>query len=171
MPGNTRKQRWLPAFRARSRSSYFATARWPFFLWFGDSLISDLALLAGVILAGAQRSGLPVVLLGFCTLLSISGQRSAAPPACGMVLGADSRQQLSGLSLALNWRCCWRWPVNVGVSTMVDSSFSLLQPGTFIAAGSTADLAADNLILNRPPMTRPAPREQASERRPAAPAA
>ncbi len=83
------------------------------FLWFGDSLISGFAVLAALLLGAAL--GLPVV-LGFALYL---GQRSARRPLAAW-FWADSRQQLSGLSLAL-MALLLALAVNVGVSTMVES--------------------------------------------------
>src|SRR3954469_8468302 len=83
------------------------------FLWFGDSLISGFAVLAALLLGAAL--GLPVV-LGLALSL---GQRSARRPLAAW-FWADSRQQLSGLSLAL-MALLLALAVNVGVSTMVES--------------------------------------------------
>jgi putative ABC transport system permease protein len=83
------------------------------FLWFGDSLVSGFAVLAALLLGAAL--GLPVV-LGFALHL---GQRSARRPLAAW-FWADSRQQLSGLSLAL-MALLLALAVNVGVSTMVES--------------------------------------------------
>jgi putative ABC transport system permease protein len=83
------------------------------FLWFGDSLISGFAVLAALLLGAAL--GLPAV-LGFALYL---GQRSARRPLAAW-FWADSRQQLSGLSLAL-MALLLALAVNVGVSTMVES--------------------------------------------------
>ncbi|HEV7599594.1 MAG TPA: ABC transporter permease [Bradyrhizobium sp.] len=83
------------------------------FLWLGDSLISGFAVLAALLLGAAL--GLPVV-LGFVLYL---GQRSTRRPLAAW-FWADSRQQLSGLSLAL-MALLLALAVNVGVSTMVES--------------------------------------------------
>jgi putative ABC transport system permease protein len=83
------------------------------FLWFGDSLIAGFAVLAALLLGAAL--GLPVV-LGFALYL---GQRSTRRPLAAW-FWADSRQQLSGLSLAL-MALLLALAVNVGVSTMVES--------------------------------------------------
>jgi putative ABC transport system permease protein len=83
------------------------------FLWFGDSLISGFAVLAALLLGAAL--GLPVV-LGFALYLA---QCSARRPLAAW-FWADSRQQLSGLSLAL-MALLLALAVNVGVSTMVES--------------------------------------------------
>jgi putative ABC transport system permease protein len=83
------------------------------FLWLGDSLIAGFAVLAALLLGAAL--GLPVV-LGFVLYL---GQQSTRRPLAAW-FWADSRQQLSGLSLAL-MALLLALAVNVGVSTMVES--------------------------------------------------
>ncbi len=83
------------------------------FLWFGDSLMSGFALLAALLLGAALV--LPVILE---RVLSLS-QRSADRP-LAVWFWADSRQQLSGLSLAL-MALLLALAVNVGVGTMVES--------------------------------------------------
>jgi putative ABC transport system permease protein len=83
------------------------------FLWLGNSLISGFAVLAALLLGAAL--GLPVI-LGW--VLAI-GQRSAHRP-LAMWFWADSRQQLSGLSLAL-MALLLALAVNVGVGTMVET--------------------------------------------------
>jgi putative ABC transport system permease protein len=104
------QQRWLFLQGALALVIFAAAAA---FLWFGDSLISGFAVLAALLLAAAL--GLPVV-LGFALYL---GQRSARRPLAAW-FWADSRQQLSGLSLAL-MALLLALAVNVGVSTMVES--------------------------------------------------
>jgi putative ABC transport system permease protein len=83
------------------------------FLWFGDSLVAGFAVLAALLLGAAL--GLPVV-LGFILYL---GERGALRPLVTW-FWADSRQQLSGLSLAL-MALLLALAVNVGVGTMVES--------------------------------------------------
>src|SRR5207302_10025544 len=83
------------------------------FLLLGDSLISGFALLAALLLGAAL--GLPVVLGAVLHL----GQRVTRKPLAAW-FWADSRQQLSGLSLAL-MALLLALAVNVGVSTMVES--------------------------------------------------
>ena len=83
------------------------------FLWLGDSLVSGFAVL-GLLLLGAAL-GLPSVL----ELVLSLGQRSARRALTGW-FWADSRQQLSGLSLAL-MALLLALAVNVGVGTMVES--------------------------------------------------
>ena len=104
------QQRWLLLQGALALVVFAAAAA---FLWFGDSLISGFAVLAALLLGAAL--GLPVV-LGFALYL---GQRSARRPLAAW-FWADSRQQLSGLSLAL-MALLLALAVNVGVSTMVES--------------------------------------------------
>jgi putative ABC transport system permease protein len=104
------QQRWL-LFQGALAVAVFAAAA--AFLWLGDSLISGFAVLAALLLGAAL--GLPVV-LGFVLYL---GQRSTRRPLAAW-FWADSRQQLSGLSLAL-MALLLALAVNVGVSTMVES--------------------------------------------------
>ncbi len=104
------QQRWLLLQGALALIVFAAAAA---FLWLGDSLISGFAVLAALLLGAAL--GLPVV-LGFVLYL---GQRSTRRPLAGW-FWADSRQQLSGLSLAL-MALLLALAVNVGVSTMVES--------------------------------------------------
>ena len=84
-------------------------------LWFGDSLASGFAVLAAIMLGAALA--LPVV-LGFVLK---TGERSTTRPLTTW-FWADSRLQLSGLSLAL-MALLLALAVNVGVGTMV-SGFS-----------------------------------------------
>jgi putative ABC transport system permease protein len=104
------QHRWLK-FQGGLALIVFAAAA--AFLRFGDSLISGFAVLAALLLSAAL--GLPVV-LGFALYL---GQRGARRPLATW-FWADSRQQLSGLSLAL-MALLLALAVNVGVSTMVES--------------------------------------------------
>jgi len=104
------QQRWLK-FQGTLAVLVFAAAAG--FLWLGDSLIAGFAVLAALLLGAAL--GLPVV-LGFVLYL---GQRSTRRPLAAW-FWADSRQQLSGLSLAL-MALLLALAVNVGVSTMVES--------------------------------------------------
>ncbi|THD53958.1 MAG: ABC transporter permease [Bradyrhizobium sp.] len=83
------------------------------FLWLGDSLVSGFALLAALLLAAAL--GLPAVL----ELVLAQGQRRAKR-ALAVWFWADSRQQLSGWSLAL-MALLLALSVNVGVGTMVET--------------------------------------------------
>jgi putative ABC transport system permease protein len=104
------QQRWLKFQGALAVLVLAAAAG---FLWLGDSLIAGFAVLAALLLGAAL--GLPVV-LGFVLYL---GQRSTRRPLAAW-FWADSRQQLSGLSLAL-MALLLALAVNVGVSTMVES--------------------------------------------------
>ena len=83
------------------------------FLWLGDSLVSGFALLAALLLGAAL--GLPAVL----ELVLAQGQRRANR-ALAVWFWADSRQQLSGWSLAL-MALLLALSVNVGVGTMVET--------------------------------------------------
>ena len=82
-------------------------------LWFGDSLLAGFALLAALMLGAALA--LPPVLERVLAL----GERGADKPLARW-FWADSRQQLSGLSLAL-MALLLALAVNVGVATMVES--------------------------------------------------
>jgi putative ABC transport system permease protein len=83
------------------------------FLWFGDSLIAGFAVLAAMLLGAA------LILPMFLEIVLALGQRYARRP-LGVWFWADSRQQLSGLSLAL-MALLLALAVNVGVGTMVES--------------------------------------------------
>ena len=83
------------------------------FLWFGDSLLAGFAVLAAILLGAAL--GLPLIL----ELALALGQRHAHGALVSW-FWADSRQQLSGLSLAL-MALLLALSVNVGVGTMVES--------------------------------------------------
>jgi putative ABC transport system permease protein len=83
------------------------------FLRFGDSLLAGFAVLAAMLLGAAL--GLPLIL----ELVLAGGQRQARG-ALATWFWADSRQQLSGLSLAL-MALLLALSVNVGVGTMVES--------------------------------------------------
>jgi len=83
------------------------------FFWFGDSLLAGFAVLAAMLLGAALV--LPLLL----ELVLAGGQRRARGALAGW-FWADSRQQLSGLSLAL-MALLLALSVNVGVGTMVES--------------------------------------------------
>ena len=104
------QRRWL-MFQSAAALAVFAVAGG--LLWFGDSLIAGFAVLAALMLGAALI--LPMILE---IVLSI-GQRNAARP-LSVWFWADSRQQLSGLSLAL-MALLLALAVNVGVGTMVES--------------------------------------------------
>ena len=82
-------------------------------LWFGDSLLAGFAVLAALML-GAALALLPVL-----ERVLALGQRGAEGP-LPRWFWDDSRQQLSGLSLAL-MALLLALAVNVGVATMVES--------------------------------------------------
>ena len=104
------QRRWL-VFQSAAALAAFAAAGG--FLWFGDSLISGFAVLAALMLGAALI--LPMIL----EIALALGQRSAGRPV-SIWFWADSRQQLSGLSLAL-MALLLALAVNVGVSSMVES--------------------------------------------------
>jgi len=104
------QHRWLQLQGALALAVFAAAAC---FLWFGDSLVSGFAVLAALLLGAALI--LPSILEGVLHL----GQRHALRP-LAVWFWADSRQQLSGLSLAL-MALLLALAVNVGVGTMVES--------------------------------------------------
>jgi putative ABC transport system permease protein len=104
------QRRWLTW---QSALAFVAFAAAGGFLWFGDSLISGFAVLAAMMLGAA------LILPMFLEIALSIGQRYARAP-LGIWFWADSRQQLSGLSLAL-MALLLALAVNVGVSTMVES--------------------------------------------------
>jgi putative ABC transport system permease protein len=104
------QQRWL---KWQGLLALLALATAAGFLMFGDSLVAGFAVLAALLLGAAL--GLPVI-LGVILHL---GQRGTRRPLATW-FWADSRQQLSGLSLAL-MALLLALAVNVGVSTMVES--------------------------------------------------
>jgi putative ABC transport system permease protein len=104
------QHRWLIIQGALALAVFAAAAC---FLWYGDSLVSGFAVLAALLLGAAL--GLPAILEGVLAL----GQRSAHR-ALAIWFWADSRQQLSGLTLAL-MALLLALAVNVGVGTMVES--------------------------------------------------
>jgi putative ABC transport system permease protein len=104
------QHRWL-VFQSALALAVFVAAGC--FLWFGDSLVSGFAVLAALLLGAAL--GLPAILERVLSL----GQRRARRP-LAVWFWADSRQQLSGLSLAL-MALLLALAVNVGVGTMVES--------------------------------------------------
>ena len=104
------QQRWLMLQSAVALAVFAAAG---FLLWYGDSLLSGFAVLAALLLGAALL--LPAILERVLSL----GQRSARRP-LAVWFWADSRQQLSGLSLAL-MALLLALAVNVGVGTMVES--------------------------------------------------
>ncbi len=104
------QQRWLK-LQGAAAVAVFAIAAG--FLWFGDSLVAGFAVLAALMLGAALA--LPPILERVLAL----GERGAQKPMARW-FWADSRQQLSGLSLAL-MALLLALAVNVGVATMVES--------------------------------------------------
>ena len=104
------QRRWLTYQSALALAAFAAAGC---LLWFGDSLISGFAVLAALMLGAA------LILPMFLELMLSLGQRYARTPV-SVWFWADSRQQLSGLSLAL-MALLLALAVNVGVSTMVES--------------------------------------------------
>nr|WP_165445891.1 ABC transporter permease [Bradyrhizobium uaiense] len=104
------QRRWLMLQSAAALAVFAVAAA---LIQFGDSLITGFAVLAALMLGAALI--LPMILQIALAL----GQRSARAPV-GIWFWADSRQQLSGLSLAL-MALLLALAVNVGVGTMVES--------------------------------------------------
>ena len=104
------QHRWL-ILQSTAAAVVFAIAAW--LLWTGNSLIAGFALLAALLLGAALI--LPAILEALLSL----GQRGARD-ALAVWFWADSRQQLSGLSLAL-MALLLALAVNVGVATMVET--------------------------------------------------
>ncbi|MDE2065014.1 MAG: ABC transporter permease [Bradyrhizobium sp.] len=104
------QRRWV-MLQGIAALAVFATAFG--FLWFGDSLLAGFAVLAAILLGAALA--LPLLL----ELVLAAGEYQARG-ALAAWFWADSRQQLSGLSLAL-MALLLALSVNVGVGTMVES--------------------------------------------------
>ena len=104
------QRRWLVLQSTLALAVFAAAAG---LIWFGDSLIAGFAVLAALMLGAALI--LPMILE---IVLSL-GQANAQRP-LHVWFWADSRQQLSGLSLAL-MALLLALAVNVGVGTMVES--------------------------------------------------
>src|SRR6185437_12956226 len=104
------QHRWL-ALQSGLALAAVATAAG--FLWFGTSLVSGFAVLAALLLGAALV--LPAILEAMLAL----GQKTAHR-AVATWFWADSRQQMSGLSLAL-MALLLALAVNVGVGTMVET--------------------------------------------------
>ena len=104
------QHRWLILQGALALAMFAAAGG---LLWFGDSLVSGFAVLAALLLGAALA--LPAIL----EWVLFWGQRSARR-ALAIWFWADSRQQLSGLSLAL-MALLLALAVNVGVGTMVET--------------------------------------------------
>lgn len=104
------QRRWLRLQGALALVIFAAAA---LLLWFGHSLIAGFAVLAAFLLGAALL--LPSILEAVLHL----GERGARKP-LAQWFWADSRQQISGLSLAL-MALLLALAVNVGVSTMVET--------------------------------------------------
>src|SRR5262249_2448106 len=104
------QRRWLKLQGAAALLIFAIAAA---ILWFGDSLLAGFAVLAALMLGAALA--LPPILERVLAL----GERGAEKPLARW-FWADSRQQLSGLSLAL-MALLLALAVNVGVATMVES--------------------------------------------------
>ena len=104
------QHRWL-ILQSTAAAVVFAIAAW--LLWTGNSLIAGFALLAALLLGAA------LILPAILEMLLSLGQRGARD-ALAVWFWADSRQQLSGLSLAL-MALLLALAVNVGVATMVET--------------------------------------------------
>lgn len=102
--------RWLILQGAAALAVFTVAA---LLLRYGDSLIAGFGLLAALMLGAA------LILPAFLEIILRTGQRGARSP-LALWFWADSRQQLSGLSLAL-MALLLALAVNVGVSTMVES--------------------------------------------------
>ncbi|MDH6256842.1 ABC transporter permease [Bradyrhizobium sp. BR13661] len=105
-----RQRRWL-ILQSLAACAVFAAA-W-LLLEYGQSLIAGFGLLAALMLGAA------LILPALLEILMLAGQRLARGP-LALWFWADSRQQLSGLSLAL-MALLLALAVNVGVSTMVET--------------------------------------------------
>ena len=105
-----RQRRWL-ILQSLAACAVFAVAL--LLLHYGQSLIAGFGLLAALMLGAA------LILPAFLDILLLAGQRFARGP-LALWFWADSRQQLSGLSLAL-MALLLALAVNVGVSTMVET--------------------------------------------------
>lgn len=109
------QQTWLKRQSAIAAAMFAGAAG---ALWFGTSLGAGFAVLAGLLASAAL--GLP----GLLSILLVLGERWAGRSFSGRPLvkwfWADSRQQLSGISLAL-MALLLAIAVNVGVATMVGS--------------------------------------------------
>ncbi|MCK1398091.1 FtsX-like permease family protein [Bradyrhizobium sp. 4] len=105
-----RQRRWL-ILQSVAAGAVFALAL--LLLQYGQSLIAGFGVLAALMLGAA------LILPAFLDIILQTGQRFARRP-LALWFWADSRQQLSGLSLAL-MALLLALAVNVGVSTMVET--------------------------------------------------
>jgi putative ABC transport system permease protein len=142
------QHRWL-MFQSTLSLAMFAAAAW--LLWFGNSLLAGFGVLAALLLGAALI--LPAILERLLHL----GQRGARG-ALAAWFWADSRQQLSGLSLAL-MALLLALAVNVGVGTMVETfsrSFNVWLEGrlaadVYLVASDDAQAAAIKAWLQQRP--------------------
>jgi putative ABC transport system permease protein len=142
------QHRWL-MFQGTLSLVLFAVAAW--LLWFGNSLLAGFGVLAALLIGAALI--LPAVLEAVLQL----GQRSARG-ALAAWFWADSRQQLSGLSLAL-MALLLALAVNVGVGTMVETfsrTFNVWLEGrlaadVYLIASDDAQAAAIKAWLQQRP--------------------
>ncbi len=104
------QQRWL-MLQSAAALVIFAVAAW--LLWAGNSLIAGFGVLAALLFGAA------LILPAILELVLSLGERGANG-ALATWFWADSRQQLSGLSLAL-MALLLALAVNVGVATMVET--------------------------------------------------
>jgi putative ABC transport system permease protein len=130
-----RQRRWL-VLQSAAAAAVFVVAL--LLLAYGNSLLAGFGVLAALMLGAA------LILPALLELILLAGQQSARGP-LALWFWADSRQQLSGLSLAL-MALLLALAVNVGVSTMV-GTFSRtfigwlegrLAPDVYVSAADNA---------------------------------
>jgi putative ABC transport system permease protein len=142
------QHRWL-MLQSTLSLAIFAVAAW--LLWFGNSLLAGFGVLAALLIGAALI--LPTILEVVLHL----GQRGARG-ALAAWFWADSRQQLSGLSLAL-MALLLALAVNVGVGTMVETfsrTFNIWLEGrlaadVYLIASDDAQAAAIKAWLQQRP--------------------
>lgn len=128
------QRRWL-LLQSAAALAIFAVAAW--LLWAGNSLIAGFGVLAALLFGAA------LILPALLEIFLVVGERGARS-ALTSWFWADSRQQLSGLSLAL-MALLLALAVNVGVATMVETFSRTFQ--TWLDGRLAADVylgAADN---------------------------
>ena len=104
------QRRWL-LLQSAAALAVFVVAGW--LLWAGNSLIAGFGVLAALMFGAA------LILPAFLEIFLVLGERGARSALTNW-FWADSRQQLSGLSLAL-MALLLALAVNVGVATMVET--------------------------------------------------
>ena len=104
------QRRWL-LLQSAAALAIFAIAAW--LVWAGNSLIAGFGVLAALLFGAA------LILPAFLEIFLVLGERGARSALTNW-FWADSRQQLSGLSLAL-MALLLALSVNVGVATMVET--------------------------------------------------